>query len=39
MVVGGSVLSGIVRGVKCYLGGDVAVTHLRFKDLKRNSPK
>lgn len=33
------VLNGIVHGVKYCLGGGVAATHLRFKVLKRNSPK
>jgi hypothetical protein len=39
MNVSDLVLNGIVHGVKDYLGGDVAATHLRFKDLRRNSPK
>jgi hypothetical protein len=38
MNVGDLVLNCIVHGVK-RLGGDVAATHLRLKDLRRNSPK
>lgn len=37
--VGDLALNGIVHGVKNYLGGDVAATHLRLKVLRRNSPK